>query len=115
MQPSDSKIAQSIGRTIAHYRQQAGMTQAQVAEELGISNDAVSRMERGGILPSVIRLMQFAELFGCGIADLITQSSPNIDDQSKHLWQLLSQLDDDEREGLIKVIESMVEWHKSNS
>ncbi len=114
MQPSDSKIAQSIGRTIAHYRQQAGLTQAQVAEELGISNDAVSRMERGGILPSVIRLMQFAELFGCSTAELITQSGYHIDDHSRRIAELLTELDEGEREQLVQIVAEMVKWKKMN-
>ncbi len=112
MQSSDNDIAQSIGRTIAHYRQQAGMTQAQVAEELGISNDAISRMERGGILPSVIRLMQFSELFACSTAELITPSGYHIDDYSRRIAQLLVELDNAEREQLLQIVEKMVEWKR---
>ncbi len=51
VQNKDKEIAKKIGRTIAEYRQATGLTQAQVAEILDISNDAVSRMERGDIMP----------------------------------------------------------------
>lgn len=47
MLDKNEQLLQTIGQAIAKYRQASGLTQAQLAEMLGISNDAVSRMERG--------------------------------------------------------------------
>lgn len=110
---SDGELGKTIGRAIAKYRQAAGLTQAQVAELLNISNDAVSRTERGTIMPSVARLIQFAEIFGCDTADLLTDSSHLPRDQARRLHALLSMLDEAERAQLLRVVESLVGWYQA--
>lgn len=107
---NDKAVAVAIGKALAKHRKVAGLTQSQVAERLDISIDAVSRMERGGILPSVTRLMQFSEIFNCTTADLITQTSPNKNDQIQRIDELLSSVDKDEREQLMMIVESLVKW-----
>ena len=52
------QLIYTIGQSIAKYRQAAGLTQAQLAEILGIGNDAVSRMERGTTTPTITRLLE---------------------------------------------------------
>lgn len=42
-----------IGKYIAGKRKELGMTQAQVAEKLGMSDKSVSKWERGVCLPDV--------------------------------------------------------------
>lgn len=111
---TDAELAKSIGRAIAKYRQNAGLTQAQVAEILNISNEAVSRMERGSIMPTVARLIQLANIFACEAADLLTESSNLVADQSKRLAILLSTLNESERSALLDIIESVVHWHIKN-
>ncbi|WP_227430849.1 helix-turn-helix domain-containing protein [Psychrobacter sp. I-STPA6b] len=109
---TDDELSRNIGRAIAKNRQLAGLTQAQVAEYLEISNDAVSRMERGKIMPTVARLMQMADIFGCETADLLTQSSVLALDQSRRIQQLLAQLDEKERVQLLEIVETMVQWYQ---
>lgn len=108
---NDRDLVKQIGNAIAKRRRMAGLTQAEIAERLGISNDAISRMERGSIMPTVLRLIQFAEIFHCEASDLLTESSTLLPDQSKRLAALLAKLDDRERETLLGIIESMVAWH----
>lgn len=111
-QVSDGELGRMIGRAIAKYRQGAGLTQAQVAEVLNISNDAVSRMERGAIMPSAARLIQLAGIFGCDAADLLTEGSPHVADQSRQVAMLLVGLDEAERVHLLRIIEDMVAWYR---
>ena len=40
-------LEEIIGRNIARYREAAGLTQATLAEKIGISTAFVSRVERG--------------------------------------------------------------------
>lgn len=51
--------AEKIGQCIAKRRLAANLTQDQVAEKLGIGYEAVSRMERGKSIPTVIRLFGY--------------------------------------------------------
>ena len=111
---TDTALAQSIGRAIAKYRLMAGLTQAQVAERLNISNEAVSRMERGTIMPTVARLIQLAHIFDCEATDLLKESSQNIHDQARRLIDLMKQLNDTERQHLLGIVESMVAFYTMN-
>ena len=111
---TDTALAQSIGRAIAKYRLMAGLTQAQVAERLNISNEAVSRMERGTIMPTVARLIQLAHIFDCEATDLLKESSHSIHDQARRLIDLMKQLNDTERQHLLGIVEMMVAFYTMN-
>lgn len=52
-------------------RTKAGMTQAAVAEKLGIKAAAVSQWETGKTLPRADKLREVAALYGCAVDDLL--------------------------------------------
>lgn len=79
---------------------------------MGLSNDAISRMERGTITLNIERLCDFANLFHCRVSDLLTDSQLQSTDQIYQLDRMLSQLDDIERKRLILLIEQMIEWKR---
>lgn len=49
---------------IIHLRKQKGLSQEELAEQLGVSRQAVSRWELGQTLPDIPNLVQLCELFG---------------------------------------------------
>ncbi len=65
-----------IGKYIAGKRKALGMTQAQVAEKLGMSDKSVSKWERGEGLPDVYILAQIAQLYGITVSNLIGEEEP---------------------------------------
>src|SRR5450830_1564932 len=87
-----------IGLAIAKRRTELAMTQDQVAEKLGIGYEAVSRIERGISEPTVSRLFELADVFECGIEELLAESSPRAEDQSKRIAAMLNQLSEQDRE-----------------
>lgn len=56
------ELAGLISRAIAKHRLESGMTHEQVAEMLGVGNEAVSRMDRGLVMRTVARLVELAEI-----------------------------------------------------
>lgn len=58
---------QTFGARIAQYRKDAVMTQEQMAQELGITAQAVSKWENGQSLPDITQLPRLAELFDVSI------------------------------------------------
>ncbi len=112
MLDKNEQLLQNIGLAISKYRQASGLTQAQLAEILGISNDAVSRMERGKTIPTVLRLLELAEIFQCEVADLITETSNRATDQARALEKLLIHLDTEERSELLYLVERLIKWKK---
>ena len=60
-----------IGKYIAGKRKALGMTQAQVAEKLGMSDKSVSKWERGICLPDVSVYMALCEILGISLNEFI--------------------------------------------
>ncbi|WNG40870.1 helix-turn-helix transcriptional regulator [Archangium minus] len=52
-QPSTGKLAANVGEIAREARQRAGLTQADVAERVGLATEVYGRLERGRMLPSV--------------------------------------------------------------
>lgn len=80
---------QKIGRYIASKRKALGMTQMDLAKELGMSDKSVSKWERGICLPDASIYMQLCDALGISIneffagedldnKDIIKQSEENI-------------------------------------
>jgi transcriptional regulator with XRE-family HTH domain len=101
------RLAGMVGRAIARYRVTADLTQEQVAERLGIGNEAVSRIERGLVMPNVARLMELADVFDCDIADLLTEASSRPSDQAKHLARLIAGVSGKDRELIVEIVERL--------
>lgn len=102
-------LAGVVGRAIAKQRIRGGLTQEDVAELLGIGNEAVSRIERGVVIPNIARLLEFAGIFGCEAAELLTEASSRPDDQANRISRLLMQLGHDDRQLVVDLVERLVE------
>ncbi|CAG4925531.1 MULTISPECIES: helix-turn-helix domain-containing protein [Burkholderiaceae] len=106
-QVDQEPLAVVIGRAIAKHRVASSFTQEQVAEALGIGNEAVSRMERGIVMPTVARLVELADLFECNAADLLTEASSRTSDQAKYVAQLLAKLGGNDRTMVVEIVERL--------
>lgn len=98
-----------VGLSIAKRRMATGLTQEYVAEQLGIGVEAVSRIERGVVQPTISRLLELADIFKCNVADLLTESSPRVTDQASRLEQLLEPLNNADRTLVLDIIEKMTQ------
>lgn len=61
----------SIGKNIARYRKQRGMTQEELAERVGLSFQAVSRWETGATMPDVDTLVRLAGILEASVDTLV--------------------------------------------
>lgn len=91
------KLAQAIGAAIAAARERAGLTQDQVADRLGLGPQAVSRVERGTVIPSAVRLYELAEVFDCRVDDLLISASDRAADQALAIARQIQSLAANER------------------
>ena len=94
---------------IAARREMPGPTQDQVSEMLGIGNQAVSRMERGAVMPTMKRLFEFAEVFGCGTDELILAASGREADQGAAIADFIASVPPRRRDALVDVITRLVD------
>jgi len=102
-------LAGVVGRAIAKQRIRSGLTQEEVAERLGIGNEAVSRIERGIVIPNIERLLAFAGIFDCEAAELLTEVSSRPDDQASRISRLLTPLSQDDRQLILDLVERLAE------
>ncbi len=56
---------------IHHLRVQAGMSQGDLADQLEVSRQSVSKWETGGAVPDLDKLVKMAELFGVSLDELV--------------------------------------------
>lgn len=83
------EIARKLGDALSRARQRAEMTQGDAAEALGIGPEAISRIERGAVDITVLRAIEFAEAYHCGLSDLLLYPSPQIADSAGRLAEVL--------------------------
>ena len=62
---------QKTGAFIAQLRKQAGLTQMQLGEKLGVTNKTVSRWECGNYMPDLDTCLLLSELFGVTVNELL--------------------------------------------
>ena len=62
----------AFGNFICHQRRKAGLTQAELACQLGVTNKAVSKWENGKTKPTTNVLRKMAALFGVSVDELLT-------------------------------------------
>ena len=60
-----------IGRKIADLRKAQNLTQMNLADQMGISYQAVSNWERGETMPDISKLPELAAIFDCSIDDIL--------------------------------------------
>ena len=110
MSKTESKqLAELVGQAIARQRVRCQLSQEQIAERLGIGSEAVSRIERGVVMPNVERLVELATIFGCETADLLTEGSSRPEEQARKLYDLLSPLALDDRALVMDMVERLVD------
>ena len=68
---------QTMGETIAALRKKQGMTQMELAEQVGVTDKAVSKWERDLSCPDVNSLPRLAQILGVSVDELM-QNKPAV-------------------------------------
>ncbi len=74
-----------IGKFIAQRRKMINLTQAQLAEKLGITDRAVSKWERGIAMPDSSIMLTLCGILGITVNDLLSGEEVSVDNYSKKL------------------------------
>lgn len=90
-----------FGSFIASLRKEKGLTQAILAEELGVTNRTVSRWENGNYLPDISLYEELARCLGCSVLDLIKGEKTN-ESVSPEVSSLVVHTIQEERRGMKK-------------
>jgi transcriptional regulator with XRE-family HTH domain len=71
-----SDLPLRLGRNLATRRKALGLTQAGVAERLGVDTETLSRFERGKHVPSLLTLERLAAILSSTCAELLEEHVP---------------------------------------
>jgi transcriptional regulator with XRE-family HTH domain len=106
---TQKKLGLAIGVLIAKRRIAANLTQAELSEKLEIGSEAVSRFERGQVVPSVERLFQISEILGCRVDELLIPASDRRTEQTHQIIDLLDSLNKKDLERAISIIKVLAD------
>ena len=73
----DVSVESTVGQNVAKFRSQRGMTQAELAEAIGVSVAFVSRVERGQKMMKVATLQAMARALHVSCDALLSSNSPD--------------------------------------
>ena len=78
-----------IGEFISSQRKMKNLTQAALAEKLGITDRAVSKWERGKGLPDVSLMLDLCEILGITVNELLCGEEINMENKNQKNEELL--------------------------
>ncbi len=109
-----STLSAQIGKNILNQRKYLGLTQAQLAELVGLENETISRIESGKYNVSISSLERFTQALQIDISDIVRANSENIPSQAESIAVLLQDLDEEEKERVLKIVHEACNLCKSN-
>ena len=101
---TQKSLAKLIGANIATQRKQAGWTQGELAEKVGVDTETISRFERGATIPSLVTLQLLSVALNTTMASLLGESSPMPNDQAQVIAGWLSKMSETNRGFLMDMV-----------
>jgi transcriptional regulator with XRE-family HTH domain len=105
--------AKELGARVREARQRAGLTQAALAEAAGVTDETVSRLERGAYEPSLSTVLALAAALGTDVASLASgaaQAGPPLTSPLlRRLHAQLERLDVPAQSALLRIAELLAE------
>ena len=65
-----ARLAEGLGNRLRELREAKGLTQAQLADLIGVSRKTVNTVENGVFIPSTVVALKLAKALGCSVEDL---------------------------------------------
>ena len=98
-----------VGVFLQDLRKEKGITQEQLAEELGVSGRTISRWETGSNMPDISLLVEIAEFFDVSITEIIKgeRKSEDMKEEAMEVAENMSDYAKAEKEQLVKSIRNM--------
>jgi transcriptional regulator with XRE-family HTH domain len=112
--PKPSKPAPYFGQRMAAFRVAKGLSQAQLAEQLGMTRDLVAYYERAAKNPSLDQVKRIADFFGVSVGEMLKERAPRAAAKpgpTSHLEQLAARaakLPRAEQKAAIKMLEGLL-------
>lgn len=67
-----AKSTETVYSTLVNWRKTAGITQAELAENIGVTRQTVIAIEKGNYVPSVLLALKIAHFFETNVEDIFS-------------------------------------------
>jgi transcriptional regulator with XRE-family HTH domain len=116
--PAKSKRSE-FGARLHALRETAGLSQAQVAEKLDITQPSYAAWERRTVALSHVQLQQLAEIFGVKIEEFFRSDEPagkrgGPTGRAKRAFEVVSKLPRTQQQKILDVVEALVTQAKAS-
>ena len=81
-------VERKLGRRIAAQRSLTGLSQARLAEKVGVAVETISRLETGAAIPSIGRLVSIADALKIELHELV-RSRPRDSPEDRAIERLV--------------------------
>jgi transcriptional regulator with XRE-family HTH domain len=114
----EQALKQQIGAAVRQARRRARLTQERLAEAIGKSAEAVSNIERGLALPTILTLMDIARVLDVPLSKLIgglsleSAKAPKRLALEMQLRSVAEDLDDRLLETAVKIVSALSELRR---
>lgn len=105
----NSNLAKTVGANIVRRRKELGISQESLAEQLNITNSALSRIENGSAAPRFSRLEVLANILHCHVVDLFRSPSDPLCVHLDMLADLLKPYPQETQEELVSMLANTLE------
>ncbi len=99
-----STLSAQIGKNISNQRKYLGLTQAQLAELVGLENETISRIESAKYNVSISSLERFTKVLQLDITDIVRANSSVLPSQAESIAALLANLNEEDKETILKIV-----------
>ena len=98
------KLVELVGENIATRRKHIGLSQKELAARLGITQDAMARMEKGKIAPKMSRLEDLACQLDCPVTYFFRQHNDLVEEHAAAIVEILSTVPDEGQKAIVHLV-----------
>ena len=103
-----SEQAKIFGENLSYFVKKTGKTQKEIAADLDIPRTTLATWQCGVVVPSVSKLRQLTEYFGCRLNSLIAPRENESFEEK--LYYLVNQMDEAQMADLLKYAEMLISF-----
>lgn len=110
----------AFGKNMARFRKEKGLTQEDLVKRSGVAISQIRRYEADKSSPTLDVVTRLAKALGVSIDELVFDKASGIaaskimDRELLEQFEMVSALDDDEREAVKKILEGVIVKHQVN-
>jgi transcriptional regulator with XRE-family HTH domain len=99
-----------LGQKITKIRKEKKLSQSDIAQAVGVSRDAISKYERGYIVPSVENAKKMADVLGVSLDYLVSEDDVQevIDNSMIQRVREIQKLSENDQNTIVNVIDAFI-------